>query len=244
MGIDLLDISFRLEKVFNLNLGKTFWNEVFERARRDSPGTVVMDVTVQQIHCELVCRLQAQGRYEETSYLTEENLKDVLTKLQIQFPLTNVSPETQIQELFGRPLWREDWDVLSDIFGVELPSIAWSKWTLIVLGAGITGCAVIWVVSRLTQWPWVYAIMFDIFVIASLLAWRLNSESKRFPPQIRSVKHLAEFVLVSRTRRGLTAKWADEVIWFSLREVLVDGLGVDDDEVTPTATLIHDLGAS
>jgi len=35
---------------------------------------------------------------------------------------------------------------------------------------------------------------------------------------------------------------ADE-IFVKVQETLVDALGVDDDEVTPTATLIGDLGA-
>ncbi len=36
---------------------------------------------------------------------------------------------------------------------------------------------------------------------------------------------------------------SQEEIFDSVREVLVDALGVDDDEVTPEATLIGDLGA-
>ncbi|HWL09756.1 MAG TPA: acyl carrier protein [Planctomicrobium sp.] len=36
---------------------------------------------------------------------------------------------------------------------------------------------------------------------------------------------------------------SQEEIFESVREVLVDALGVDDDEVTPEATLIGDLGA-
>ncbi len=36
---------------------------------------------------------------------------------------------------------------------------------------------------------------------------------------------------------------SQEEIFASVREVLVDALGVDDDEVTPEATLIGDLGA-
>ncbi len=36
---------------------------------------------------------------------------------------------------------------------------------------------------------------------------------------------------------------SDEEIFDTVRETLVDALGVDDDEVTPEATLIGDLGA-
>lgn len=36
---------------------------------------------------------------------------------------------------------------------------------------------------------------------------------------------------------------SDEEIFDTVRETLVDALGVDDDEVTPDATLIGDLGA-
>ncbi|MBI1337496.1 MAG: acyl carrier protein [Phycisphaera sp.] len=39
------------------------------------------------------------------------------------------------------------------------------------------------------------------------------------------------------------AKLTDEQTLEKVREVLVDALGVDDDEVTPEATLVGDLGA-
>lgn len=64
-----------------------------------------------------------------------------------------------------------------------------------------------------------------------------------------SLKHLAGILAVAvlaqfqgRIRRVSSMPSADE-IFDKVRDTLVDALGVDDDEVTATATLIGDLGA-
>lgn len=244
MGIDFMDVSFRMEKVFRLELGKDFWEVIFEDAKRESPDTPPTDVTVGQIHRELIRRLQGVGRFEDSAYLVEANLNEVQSKLKIHFPNEVITPDTKFVVLHGRPLWREDWYKLGDLFNVEMPQIGWSRWTNIVIGTGVLVCASVFIGSRFMDWPWTYPALFDILILTALITWRMNGEAKRFPPRIKAVRDLADHLLVVRTRLDQTAEWPEVVVWVALREILVNALGVDDDEVTPTATLIHDLGAS
>ena len=37
-------------------------------------------------------------------------------------------------------------------------------------------------------------------------------------------------------------KWTNESIWEAVKKTISDTLGVDEDEVTPTARMIEDLG--
>ncbi len=73
MGIDLIDIQFRLEKVFQLELNEEFWDEVHDLAKQEL-GTPARDVTVGQIRDVLVRRLKSQGRFQGSNYGSSDYL--------------------------------------------------------------------------------------------------------------------------------------------------------------------------
>ncbi len=243
MGIDLLDVKLRLEKVFQLELNDDFWEEVFEVAKQESV-TPARDITVGQIHDALLKRLKSQGRLNANTSLAAANLSEVLKKLQSRYPHWQVTPESDFYSLHGRPLCRADWPELGELFTLEMPIIGWSTLTILLVVFVPLASMVVLAFWQPANLPWGYTAAVDIAALSALILWRLNGESKRFPPQIRTVQDLADYVLVERCERNPQAKWPEDLVWFMLREALVDGLGVDHHEVIPSATLIHDLGAS
>ena len=243
MGIDLLDIRLRLEKVFQLELNDDFWDEVFKVAKKESVAPA-RDITVGQIRDVLVRRLKSQERFEDSNYLVEANLNEVLSKLQSRYPHWQVTPDADFCSLRGRPLCRADWPELGELFTLEMPIIGWSALTILLVVFVPLASLVLLAFWQPADLHWGYTAVVDIAALSALILWRLNGESKRFPPQIRTVQDLADHVLVERCERNPVAQWPEDLVWFMLREILVDGLGVDHNEVIPSATLVHDLGAS
>ena len=248
MGIDLLDLTFRMEKHFRLKIDMTFWGDLRDSAQQMSTQEFITDLTVGQVHRELVQRLKQAGRYVELSYLAEENLKDVLSKLNERFPTQAVTPDTKLQELFGRHLWREDWYELSDLFGIEVEaakrSFSQSRWTFRILSLGVS-------VSFACFLPMIWqapttevVVLISIAMVSLLIAWWVSCVPKWCPAQDWTVNQWAHQVLLARTSRDGDSMWSEELVWIALREMICETLWVESDAVTPEATLFGDLGAS
>lgn len=248
MGIDLLDLTFRMEKHFRLKIDMTFWGNLRDSAQQMSPLEFVTDLKVGQIHHELVQRLKQAGRHVETSYLAEENFKDVLSKLRARYPTLTITPDTKLQELFGRHLWREDWSELSGLLGIEVESTMTqsipSRWTSLLFG-------LMFVVSTACLLPMIWqaqtnevVALISIAMLCLFVAWRLSCIPRWHPILNWTVNRWAHQVLLARTSRDGDSKWSEELVWIALREMICDTLCVESDAVTPDATLFGDLGAS
>ncbi|RLS57784.1 MAG: hypothetical protein DWH91_03790 [Planctomycetota bacterium] len=243
MGIDLIDITFRVEKVFSLKLKSSFWDDLIVELRQTFPDSIVTDITVGQLHRGIVNHLKAAQRLEESTFLAQANRDQVLATLRTRYAPRGVTAETQLSQLHDRPLFREDWYDLGDLFQVPLPDVGWSRWSITVIGLGLVASLVVFVVSQWWNYPWGYVAIIDTGVLTALIAWRMNRESKRFPPQIQTVRHLTDYVLFQRMLQSPEGRWTDDVAWVALQQILTDALGVDAHEVTPEARIIHDLGA-
>lgn len=248
MGFDLLDLTFRMEKHFRLKIDMTFWSDLRDAAQQVSPQEFITDLTVGQIHHELVQRLKQAGRHVETSYLAEENLKDVLSKLHARFPTHVITPDTKLQELFGRHLWSEDWYELSELLGIEVEATKTqsipSRWTSLLFG-------LLFVVSTACLLPMFWqaqtnelVVLISIAMLSLFIAWLLSCISRWHPTLNWTVNRWAHQVLLARTSRDSDTKWSEELVWIALREMICDTLCVESDAVTPEATLFGDLGAS
>lgn len=248
MGIDLLDLTFRMEKHFRLKVDMTFWGDLRDSAQQMSTQEFITDLTVGQVHRELVQRLKQAGRHVETSYLAEENLKDVLAKLSTRFPTQVVTPDTKLQELFGRHLWREDWNELSGLFGIKVEATKTqsipTRWTSPVLGLFLAvSTAGLLPMFWQAQTNEVVALI-SIAMLSLFIAWRLSCIPRWHPTLNWTVNRWAHQVLLARTSRDGDSKWSEELVWIALREMICDTLCVESDAVTPEATLFGDLGAS
>ena len=176
------------------------------------------------------------------NYLVKANLNEVVTKLQSRYPHWQVTPDAHFCTLHGRPFRRADWPDLGVLFSVDMPDICWSGLTLLLVVFVPIANMIVLALWQPPDLSWGFTATVDFAVLSALILWRLNGESKRFPPRIRTVQDLADHVLVQRCEGNPQAEWPENLVWFMLREVLVDGLGVDHHEVIPTATLFHDLG--
>lgn len=254
MGIDLLDVSFRLEKSFGLKLDRDFWDKLYQHATRVCQSGEPADITVQQIFDELVYRLKECDRYQaESTGLLDSIRTQVMHQLAILFPGREHTSNTRVTDLYQKVPTQEDWQSIRSRFSPspERSHTSGLTATCVVLGfiggPALTGAALS---SSLSLW---FAVPFILLGIVSLIGASVWRDHRRFPPSITTIEDLVTAVVEARIQDshqekatsgpGEQHRWSDEMIWFSLRSVLVDALGVDHDEVKPNARLIHDLGA-
>lgn len=243
MGIDLIDITFRMEKVFHLKLKSGFWDDLIAQRQQAFPDSEVTDITVGQLHCGIMNHLKSARRLEDSVFLAQVHRDQVLATLRARYAPQTVTDATLLSQLHDRPLFREDWYDLGDLFQVPLPDVGWSRWSFAVISLGLVASLILVVVSLVWTNSWGFAAIIDTVVLTVLIAWRMNCESKRFPPQIQSVRDLIDYVLVERMSQSSQSQWTEDAVWFALRQILTTALDVEPHEVTPEARIIHDLGA-
>jgi hypothetical protein len=244
MGIDLLDVQFRIETVFGLNMEREFFPDLIARHHPNwkKPGQPRPDVTVGQIYDELLERLRRENRLEgDYSQLRTLTLHSVLDSLKQSFERPDLASKTPVTELLPPPLNRAAWNRLATSLDVEPPLIPWSTMTQVSYNGGCLVVVGIWFATFLFEAPLKY-LVFAALGMLPLILWRSAMENQRFPPSIRNIQDLSDHILLVRLREP-GSRWPEELVWHQLRDVMVDALGVDDHEVTPEARLIQDLGA-
>lgn len=112
---------------------------------------------------------------------------------------------------------------------------------MVSYGGGCLVHVVLLILNILLHLPGKY-LLFAALGLILIIFWRTGMERLRFPPSIRTIQDLSDHVLRVRERQP-GSRWPEELVWEQLRDVMVDALGVDDDEVAPEARLIQDLGA-
>jgi hypothetical protein len=244
MGIDLLDVQFRIETVFGLQLEQEFFHKIIDKHHPNwqMPGQPRPDVTVGRIYDELLERLRRENRLEgDYSQLRTLTLHSVLDSLKRSLERSDLAAETPVTELLPPPLNRAAWNRLAASLEIEPPLIPWSTLTQVSYNGGCLVVVGIWFAAFLFEAPLKYLILAALGVLPVIL-WRSAMEKQRFPPSIRTIQDFSDHVLRVRLRQP-SSRWPEELVWDQLRDVMVDALGVDDDEVTPEARLIQDLGA-
>ncbi len=193
MGVDLLDLVFRIEKRFGIQIergqggyfftpGQITWL-VTEKLNGRNPAAPDLNAMFQRIQC---C-LETMPGYRR--------------------PWLNT---TELNTLIPTSHRQRNWSSLGMALGVMLPPLEDS--------GGITPPTI----------PQV------VFSSTSLMAWIMQNHPDQFiwtrPATLCDPPPDAD-------------KWTREMIWNEIKTAIVDALGVDDDEVTPTARMIEDLGA-
>lgn len=244
MGIDLLDVQFRIEKAFGLQLEQEFFPDLIDKHHPNwqMPGQPRPDVTVGQIYQELLERLRRENRLEsDYSQLRALTLHSVLDSLKRSLERPDLTAETPVTELLPPPLNRASWNRLAASLNIEPPLIPWTTMTQVSYVGGCLVAVVLWFTTFLFEIP-IKSLILAVLGMLSIILWRSALERQRFPPSIRRIQDLSDHVLRVRLREP-GSRWPEEPVWDQLREVMVDALGVDDHEVTPEARLIQDLGA-
>lgn len=263
MGIDLLDITFRLEK----NLGtavphREFWLHGIEDIEV-SPGRFTKDLRVKRMH-ELLCVWL--GLRKSADFDLEECRRAVIESLQATL---NVAPALLVPEAKFKNFipWKKrymHWRRLEERLGRPIPLLQVSPVTLAVAtGVGIValGCFVFGLLSLLGSMndrsESFRVLGVTACLMGALVVTVVFSKPSTFPSHCQTIEDLAQWLAriqavgasrqssevdSARDPENPTATRDEADVWRVLQEVLVAVLAVTPDQVIPEALLVRDLG--
>lgn len=263
MGIDLLDVSFRLEKQTGVRLSHDDWMSLFRHGNRE--------VLVGDLYSLLLARKHYPTQIRTDIELNERVWNKVRESLAVaaNLDLSDIQMSTRLDELLPIERRREIWSGFESRCEYVPPQLIWNDvdqirksreerfeilailllpFLLITVGLGTKpewrdpGSAfLLWVISSI--------------VVGVGMLFRSWNRSRRywelrrtnFPADVLTVKELCRRMRdlnITRLMPVLTLRQADRDLdlWNKLKQTLVDALGVDEDEVRQEAGLIRDLG--
>lgn len=192
-GIDMMDLVFRLEKRFGIQIERGQGGYFF------TPGQI--------------------------AWLVAEKLKGrnpAVPDINAMFQRIQSAVETM-------PDYCRPWFHTNDLNRLIPSSDRQRNWTALGMALGVP-------LPPLEEQPssWSPTIPKSVSSFTSLMSWIMQN----YPDQFIWTR--APIVC---ERPPDADKWTNEMIWNEVRATVVDALGVDEDEVTPTARMAEDLGA-
>ncbi len=260
MGMDLLDISFRMEKEFGLKLGREFWDEVCIPPQKINArwerGTDIPVWRMLEVICE---RIGATKTGFETLTRHRNDVYRVLNEC-FNIAPASIKPETPLDDLIPKDDRRKHWLRLGETLGKKLPEFVRPKAANCLFYCSVAG--VIFALTALlanSTKPAAQArndlALFLLVLSACPAAVWFCIPRKSIPPTCRTVDHLVQTTttdeaVVVAIKNAAAARaslpppyiWTDEAVYLVLREVLVNALGIDEEEITLDSKLIQDLG--
>ncbi len=256
MGMDLVEITMRLEEVFHLHLDHEFWQSLLESANREDPANTLSvsrgnfdGLTALHLVDEIVRRLKLAGWYkEERSF--DDTLVGLLNKLRTHYGRHDISPDTPLVLILIPKQDFEDWEEFTQLISGQLPDLIilgrwWNPFPLAILTGLAFGLGVGWWTESLGLSMLVGC---GVGLFTKIVLWmRLglmsqDSRCRRIPPQIETVQKLAEFLHQSRIGEGMTELWNERSVWTAIQDILIHCLSVPREQIVPSARLIQDLG--
>lgn len=263
MGVDMLDITFRLEKKLGLQIdGAEFWNKAVEDIET-SPGRHRKDVRVSRL-LEVLCELT--GSSGQSHFDVDLSRQRMIEALQSCFDIApgRLTLETKLCEVIPRQKRSVHWERLAVALGQPLPTLQRPVVVRLLCGlsvfAAVVSCG--WLTVELTRAYCDVRVANALgtlcigFTIGFGILWH-RPRPTQFLWNCQTIDDLAQCVAccdaVQIARQNAAAiqthqspphpnPWTRDMLWRVLHEVLVDVLGVDDDEVVPQALLVRDLG--
>ncbi|MDA1231469.1 MAG: hypothetical protein O2856_11895 [Planctomycetota bacterium] len=256
MGIDLLDVSFRLEKTTGVMLTADDWSGLASDK----------DIVVGDVYTLLICRLGLAHEIRTDIELNESiwhQVQAAVSRISSKSPV-EITMETTLDNLFSKETRRTRWSTLRKELGLGIPHLENSATDQRWISASSLLCILIPLAIFATCVSVAYGRGVTAFVFAggiSLICFlALNAvrlalsrtiwEPRRvcFPRQVVNVKELCRRVRDINAHRLIGRPLSKDLddgrkIWIDLKAALVDALGVDDEEITMQARLIKDLGA-
>jgi acyl carrier protein len=247
MGIDLLDVTFRIEKSFDIDLSK----EEFFGLERDYDIIVgdLYGLILQKLHLREVGRFDV--RLNEQLWLKMQFLLHSVTAV----PLHEIELKSPLETIFPRETRRKAWDAFRAVCPYRVGELDYPDG---VRGGGLLLAAGVALIEQFQIWQipgaqlfWPVLGLLGIWVFGETYLKLLSICAplrNRFPSRMTTVKDLCRTILAvnyvdicnrfefSSDKRYLT-------IWQKLVEILASALGVDPDEVTLQSRLVRDLGA-
>ena len=251
MGLDLLDITFRIEKTLGVSLSEDDFRELVRD--RDVMVGDLYDLVLKKLHLRDVARYDLRLNYALWAEL--QGVIHTVTKV----PLERVELQTPLESLFPQKTRRAAWETFRDACPYRVRSLDYPS-VVRVFGFSLAVSMVlieqfqIWQVPGL-MWLWPLLGLFGMWMLIETYAKVLRLLApfrNRFPSGMATVKDLCRAVLARNYEDVChacydTAIPLDErslAVWKQLTGILVDALGVDADEVTFRSRLFRDLGAA
>lgn len=245
MGIDLLDISFHIEKSFGIRMPVDVWFDM-AGTTRDCVDRH-FDVSVGQLYEYLLCRLDESPSGFRPPRVSRDVLFDRLSRF-FDVPPEQLEMETELDGLLGVADRQTQWSDLSRFLETRLPPLRRPLWLTASIGARAIATLVIGLsLTNLWNTGVGWGVALPVTGVVWLLALGITvNEATVLPSHFGSVAAL--YRLVNRTAGKLNpdrpGPWSREDVWHMLETILVECLAVDPNQITPEARLIADLGMS
>ena len=246
MGIDLLYINYEIESTFEI----AFSSDEFMELAVDG------DITVGDLYAAILKKKLIRDNVRTDiglNFRLWQYLQNVIRQT-TDVDLDRVQLRTPLKDIFPRQQRRVLWQTLREQCHFDVPELEYPS-ALRTIAFGIAAISAFFEVFHIMQipgiqWIWPLASALGVWLLIETYTKFLtifSSWRTAFPRDMRTVKDLCRFVL-NHNCEALCRKATDEKIpvspevWRKLVGVLVDSLGVDEDEVTSRARLIADLG--
>lgn len=245
MGLDLLDVTFRIEKQFEVDLSQ----DDLEAIVRDKDIRVgdLYELILRKLHLRDFARNDIRLNY---ALWTE--VRDVIHGV-AEAPVEQIELKTPLETLFPRKTRRATWEALREAMPYRVGRLGYPR---MVRTAGFLVAVVMALFEQFPIWQvpgakWLLPLLgfFAVWMlietytkVLSALAPLRNS----FPPGMITVKDLCRAVLATNyadLSRDVAIPLDERclVVWEQLTEILVDALGVDAEAVTFRARLVKDF---
>ncbi len=246
MGIDFLDITFRIEK----ELGVRFRLEEWEKITRHR------DVTVGDLYSLILNKLGLCDLTRNDIELNYHLWREIQSTLRVVtgLPAEEIELGTTLESLFPKPSRRETWNRLRESCPYHVRELDYPKavrrigfW--LAVGVAFIEQFHIWQMG-VAKWVWPLLGFVGIWMVSETYLKILKictPYRTNFPSRMRTVKDLCRMILATNYREicervEIAFDERSLAVWEKLVEILVAALSADADEIAFHSRLIHDLG--
>ncbi len=245
MGLDLLDITFRIEKEFEIDLSPDDLNSVV----RDQDILVgdLYELVLQKLHLRDCLRHDIR-----LNYALWREIRDMIHSV-TEVPLDQIELKTPLEQPFPRKNRRATWEALRRVSpyrvrGLDYPQAVRTVGFLLALVMVLFEWVPVWRLPG-ANWLWPLLGILGVWMIVETYAKVLSILAPLrscFPSGMVTVKDLCRVVLAANYTEFCSHVEIplDErclVVWERIRAILEETLGVDADEVTFRSRLVKDL---
>lgn len=239
MGIDLLDISFRVERTFGIRMSRQDFQSVF------SAGTVG------SLYAYLLYRLD-QNEWPRgcVGVPVFYQLRRALVEL-FGTSEGHITPCRKLDEIIPVRERRLNWRRLRAALDLPLPSLCRPFWMHRLICYGSLGLCLLAILgfflgnpARDPFWLWFGLLIGGAVKYGAAYILTLPC-AVCIPPSCSTVKSLIKTILRSDYGRmaARARMWHEHEVWHALVPILVEALNVKPEQVVIDAHLINDLGA-
>jgi len=246
MGMDLLHITFDIEKIFDIK----FSMDDHEAIIREQ------DIMVGDLYTMILRKmaiLDVVKRDVSLNYEVWTRLRDAIRSVAAH-PPERLELRMPLAQLFPRNRRGATWEALRDACPYEIPKLEYPR-SVRIVGFSIAALVVFIEQRQIWQmrgmgWLWLFLGLVGFWMLIETYAKVLSFLAhfrNRFPTGMVTVKDLCRSVLVENSESichdvEIPLDERCIAVWQQLTEVLAQSLGVDADEVTYRSLLVRDLG--